>query len=415
MDKEIPLSQRRAKSIRKALLFVSVLIAIIIIQILVSRSLQSTTVSRSDILTSKVRRGDMEGSFSAEAVVTPVSRYQIQATTSGKIESILKQAGDFVQAGETIIVLGNDDLQLNLLAQETAVTEQINNLNNARILNNQSKQSQRLKLAEAQSSLKRIRRDFQSKSDLYARGFIPEEEFLLSQEEHDLARIRYDYMLEEARTDSLYREQQLVQLEQSVAQIRLSLNQIRSRIGELKVKAPVGGQITELDLNLGQIISTGAQIATIEDVSRYYLNARVDQFYLPRIKPGGSARIRQGQQECLLSIHKVHPRLQNDKVVLDIGGELPPELKSGQNLKVDIISESLDSVLYLPQGQYLVDGAGTWVFVVDGSGKRAERRQVKFGFRSLREVEVVEGLAEDEEVIISSYKDWLKKRFIKIK
>ncbi len=409
------MSQRRTKSFRRAIIVLLVLCAIVIIQIYVSRSLQSVTVSRSELLISRVQRGDMEGSFSAEAVVTPVSRYQIQATNSGKIESILKQAGDFVQAGETIIVLGNDDLQLNLLAQETAVTEQINNLSNARILSNQSKQSQRLKLAEALNSLKRIRRDFQSKSDLHARGFIPEEEFILSREEHDLAQIRYDFLLEDARTDSLFREQQLVQLEQSVAQLRLSLQQIRSRIGELRVKAPVGGQITEMDLNLGQIISTGAQIATIEDVSRYYLNARVDQFYLPRIKPGGSARIRLGQQEHLLSIHRIHPRLQGDKVVLDIGGELPSELKSGQNLKVDIISESLDSVLYLPQGQYLVDGAGTWVFVVDDTGKRATKRQVKFGFRSLREVEIIEGLAEDEEVIISSYKDWLKKRFIKIK
>lgn len=62
-----------------------------------------------------------------------------------------------MEQGQTILKLSNDDLKLNLLAQEAAVTDQVNNLSNARILKNQSSQSQRLKIAEARNALTRER------------------------------------------------------------------------------------------------------------------------------------------------------------------------------------------------------------------------------------------------------------------
>ena len=357
----------------------------------------------------------MEGSFTADGILTPVSTYNVEAMTGGRIEAIFFNTGDYVKQGDTILRLSNDDLKLNLLAQEAAVTEQVNNLSNARILSNQSKLSQRLKVAEAHNALKRERRSFEQKQELQQKGFISLEEYLLAEEDFQIARTRFEYLQEEARTDSLYREQQLLQLEGAVNQLQLSLRQIRNRINELDVRAPMSGQITQMELKLGQIISSGSLLAVLEDDTEYYIKGRVDQYYLSRLSEGAEARIRHHGQDLMLHVSKIHPRLVNDKIQVDITGDIPLGMRSGQSLAIEIITDSLDDVLYLPQGQYLNDGGGHWVYVINEDGKSAARRAVKMGFRNIREVEVVEGLKEGEEVITSSYIALKEKESIRIR
>lgn len=415
MDKEIPARERVKKKLKPLPLILFIVLFIVIGRLWLSKSLSTASVKASDIQSSKVVKGRMEGSFIADTTVTPISTYSIEAMTGGRVEAIFFKPGDYVELGQTILKLSNDDLKLNLLAQEAAVTDQVNNLNNTRVLNNQSRLSQRLKVAEAYNTLKRISRNYQQKSELYNQGYLALEEYLSAQEEHDIAQTRYEYLQEEARTDSLFREQQLIQLEQNVNQLQLSLQQIRNRINELDVKASMRGQITELDLKLGQIISTGSLLATIEDDSSYYLQARVDQYYLSRLNESAAARISYQGARMMLKVAKIHPRLANDKIRVDIEGDLPDGLKSGQSIAVEIITDSMDDVLYLPQGQYLSDGNGIMVYVLDIDGKRARKRTVSLGFRNIREVEVLSGLKEGERVITSSYKAFRDKDTIHIK
>jgi len=414
MDKEIPARERVKKKLKPLPLIIFIVLSIVIGMLWISKSLNTASVKASDIQTSKVVKGRMQGSFSADAIVTPLSAYRVDAMTGGRVEAIYFQPGEYVKKGQTILKLSNDDLRLNLLAQEAAVTDQVNNLNNARILNNQSLQSQKLKIAEAKNALTREQRKYHQKMELKDQGYISEEEYVLANEDYQIATTRYEYLLEEARTDSLFREQQIVQLEGAVKQLQLSLQQIRNRINELDVKAPMSGQITELDMKLGQIIATGSLLAVIEDDTRYYLKGSVDQYYLDRLIEGAQVRILHQSEEVMLQVAKIHPRLANDKIQVDIMGDIPVTMKSGQSVAIEIITDSLDDVLYLPQGQYLSDGGGHWVYVLDRDGKRATRRAVSMGFRNIREVEVLEGLQEGEAVITSSYKALKDRDYVRI-
>ncbi len=415
MDKKIPRSERMRRKLKILPLLMALVLMLIAGQSWLRRILNTATVRSDEILSAPVIRGRMEGSFTADGILTPVSIYNVEAMTGGRIEAIFYDTGDYVKKGDTILRLSNDDLKLNLLAQEAAVTEQVNNLSNARILSNQSKLSQRLKVAEAHNALKRERRSYQQKQELQQKGFISLEEYLLAEEDFQIAQTRFEYLQEEARTDSLYREQQLIQLEGAVNQLQLSLRQIRNRINELDVKAPMSGQITQMELKLGQIISSGSLLAVLEDDTEYYIKGRVDQYYLSRLTEGADARIRHQGQDLMLHVSKIHPRLINDKIQVDITGDIPLGMRSGQSLAIEIITDSLDDVLYLPQGQYLNDGGGHWVYVLSEDGKSATRRAVKMGFRNIREVEVVEGLKEGEEVITSSYIALKEKESIRVR
>lgn len=415
MDREIPAGERARKKLRIILILLGILLLFVIVQLWLSKTLSTVTVRSDDIQIAQVIRGRMEGSFSADGMVTPISTYNVEAMTGGRVEAIYVSAGDYVNKGDVMFRLSNDDLKLNLLAQEASVTDQVNNLNNARILNNQSRLSQRLKVAEAFNTLKREQRNFEQKRELQQKGFIAIEEYVLAEEEYQIAQTRHSFLQEEALTDSLFREQQLMQLEGAVNQLQLNLGQLRKRINELEVRAPMNGQITQMDIKLGQIIGTGSLLAVLEDNTRYYIKGSVDQYYMARLSEGAQARIRYQNEDIILRVSKVHPRLVQDKIQVDISGDIPASMKSGQSVAIEIITDSLDDVLYLPQGQYLSDGGGHWVYVLSEDGNRASKRELRTGFRNIREVEVLEGLYEGERVITSSYKAFRDKEIIRIK
>lgn len=414
MDRAIQRSKLRPWYIRY--IYVAVLIAIVLLSLryYVKHSIRSARVNRNEIEIAKVLQGDLEGSFTAEGRVTPLSMYQVEAYIGGRIDSILRTAGDHVKAGETIMILSNDDLKLNLLAQETAVTEQVNNLNNALIMSNQNRLTHKLRIEESLYTLKKSEREYNSTHILHQKGHISNEEFTNAKELYELASINYRSRIEEASTDSLYRKQQIEQLQQSVSQIQQGLKQISARIGELNIKAPMDGVITEMELKPGQIVSIGTKIALIEDAKHYFIQLKVDQFYSNRLELGSRVRLVQFE-DTWLEVAKIHPKLSNESVLVDLAGVLPSGLKSNQSVAVDVVSSTLKNVLYLPQGQYLIDSNSNWVFAMETGSNKAKRKAVKFGFKNMKEIEVLSGLAAGDEVIISSYKNWMNKDIVTVK
>lgn len=415
MDREITGASKKQKFLRLIYISLSVILILLLLRFYVKSTLRNAHVKRNNIDIATVRQGDLEGSFTTDGTVTPVTVYQVEASVGGKIERILHNAGDRVKTGDALLELSNDDLQLSLIAQETAVTEQVNNLNNARILNNQNRLLNKRLIAEARNNLKKTERDFVTKQSLHQKGYLTDEEYAAISEDKNLAETRFECLVEEASTDSLFREQQIMQLGQAVTQIKRSLEQVRSRINDLKIKAPIDGVITEMELTAGQMISIGTKIAVIEDSSSYYVQAKVDQYYLSQLRQGCQARVNSNGQSTWLKVAKIHPKLSNDNVLVDLTGHLPKEVRSGQSVTVDIISSTIKNTLILPQGQYLIDTASRWVYVINQDGRKAVRRDVTFGYRNMREIEIKAGLKAGEQVIVSSYKDWLKKKAVLIK
>lgn len=414
MDRLLPPQLQRKKYIKLVGLGLGTLAVLLLLYALVHRSVISTGIKRSDIMTAKVTLGDLEGSFTVDGIVTPLSVYQVESSINGKIEQIMRRVGDRVQAGDPLISMSNDDLQLSLIDQEASVTDQINNLNNARILANQYRIDNKREIAAAFNALAKAERTYNQFRDLLPKRFCSQQDYDEAKEDYDYAKLNYASLCEKARTDSVFREQQIEQQQQAVERIKLSLEQVRSRISALNVKAPISGVITEMELNPGQMIVSGSKIAVIEDSTQYYIQANVDQYYLPRLREGGPARYTDALGDHWFKIIKIHPKLTGDKAVIDVGGAMPVAFKSGQTVNLDIVSSTIPNVLKLQIGPCLTDTGGQWVFVITGDGQRAERRNVVLGARNPAEVEVKSGLQAGEEVIISSYQSWLNSTYLRI-
>lgn len=301
--------------------------------------------------------------------------YQIEASVGGKVEMLYHAVGDSVSAGDVILKLSNDDLRLNVLSQETAITEQTSNLNNAIIAGNQNRLTKQLQIEEAKKRLNRAERAYNANRLLWQNEHISQEEYLTSREEYELASFSYRARVEEAVSDSLFRDQHIKQLRQSINTIRLGLDQVRSQLNDLEVKAPINGVITELSVNQGQIVSTGTTIASLEATSDFYIQAQVSQFYLPRLNVGQEARFYAGEEEVSLRVDRINPKLTGDYIQVNLMGEIPKSYRSGQFVSVELLSDKREDALILPQGQYLVDSGERWVLSwTNPAKKRVEGR-----------------------------------------
>ncbi len=415
MDKLIPKSKRRKKYLHLSAIICLTLLLLYFIRAYSLEHFKTARVNKNDIKRYTVVKKELTASFSTDGKVIPLQSYQVETPVGGKVEKICKKIGDYVTQGEPIAVLSNDDLQLQLINSETEVANQINNLSTARIQRNQSSLSQRRNLFALKMQMTKKEREIRHIKSMYDKKYISEDEYLSQMEEYDTLKNNYQLSSEEAITDSLMREQQVIQIEQSLSQVKKNLDQIKNKIHDLVIKAPISGQITNLDLTMGKILSLGSQIAIIENNEQYYIQAKINQYYLKHLKTGSKAKLTDFNPEVLIEIDNIHPKLEGDNVTVDFKGKLPENIKSGQIVNIDMLTSTIPNTLVIPLGEYLNENDNREVFVIDQTGKRAFRRKIETGRRNIKEIEIISGLDENEEIIISSNPEWKKKESLKIR
>ena len=180
-------------------------------------------------------------------------------------------------------------------------------------------------------------------------------------------------------------------------------------LDNLNIKAPINGQLTAFNLEVGQSIARGERIGQIDEPNNFKLVALVDEFYLNRIDIGQIATAESGGKTYRLVVKKIYPQVRNGQFEVDLFflDEVPPDLRRGQNISSRLYLSDPSEAVLLPNGAFYQDTGGQWVFVVEGDGASAQRRSVRLGRKNTRFVEVVEGLRPGERVITSTYQNYM--------
>jgi HlyD family secretion protein len=194
-----------------------------------------------------------------------------------------------------------------------------------------------------------------------------------------------------------------------VESMQKNLGVNRSRLRMLMVKAPVNGELATLNPELGQVVSVGTRIGTINVLDSYKIRAEIDEHYIARISSKLKASCEFSEKEYPGTIAKVYPEVKAGKFAVDLGfaGKIPPEIRIGQTSRVRLeLGESRKAVL-VPRGGFYQSTGGQWIFVVDPRTGIARKRPIKLGRQNPNFYEVLEGLAAGEEVITSGYDSYL--------
>ena len=373
---------------------------------LVFRDDSSTLRVNADTLTiSEVTSGEFNDYIRLSGQVQPMTTVQLSPRESGIVDEIIIEEGTSVKAGDIIIRLSNDDLDLEILNSEANLAEKENALRNTMIQMEQEKMLLKLNIVELETDVKRKGRALESQKRLYDDGLIGKEEYMRSEEDYLLYCKKLEVTKAKAEQDSIYRSVQIQQMQESLKNMKLNMERIRLRKENLAVKAPMDGELGLLDVVLGQSVSSGMKIGQINDMDNYKIEVLIDEHYIDRINPGLAATFERQNETYGATIRKVYPEVRAGKFQADFkfSGEQPANIRTGQTYYLNLQLGQPETAVLIPRGTFYQKTGGKWIYVVSPSGDKAVKREIRIGRQNPQYYEVLEGLEPGEKVITSGY------------
>ncbi|MBI9072222.1 MAG: HlyD family efflux transporter periplasmic adaptor subunit [Melioribacteraceae bacterium] len=337
--------------------------------------------------------------------VMPIETFFLDVTEGGRIVEKFIEEGAFVDIGDPIIKLDNPTLSLSLMFNESQVFQSLNDLRGTRLQMEQYKLDIKRRLLDIDFQIKSQKREYELRKKLFEKG-------LGSQIEYEESKDNYDYLkeykaltLETQRQDSLFRVEQIRNQESNVKQMELSLGSIRKQLDNLTVKAPIKGQLTSLNGEIGQAINRGQNLGRIDDIDSFKVRVPVDEYYLARIRTGLEGEFEFNGKVHQLVISAVFPQIQDGRFNVDMlfKGELPKGIRRGQTVHLRLALSDVSESMVVDRGGFYQATGGQWTFVVDPSGEFAVKRKIKINRENTEVYEISDGLIKGEKVIISSY------------
>lgn len=362
-------------------------------------------VNAGTLQTSEVRSGEFNDYIRISGQVQPMTTIQISPLEGGIVQEIIIEEGSKVRAGDEILRLSNDNLDLQILNSEAELAEKENLLRNTMISMEQQRLSVQQEKLQLQIDVKRLKRKYEQNKELYEEKLIAREEYLTAQEDYELAASRLELVRERAHQDSLYRSIEIRQMQESLDNMRLNMQMIRRRKDNLTIKAPIDGELGLLDVVLGQSVSNGMKIGQINNLDSYRIEAQIDEHYIDRVTAGLGATFERQNESFEAVIRKVYPEVREGRFKADFkfSGEQPANIRTGQTYYLNLQLGQPESAILIPRGTFYQKTGGKWIYVVAPEGGKAVRREIRIGRQNPQYYEVLEGLEPGEKVITSGY------------
>ncbi len=380
--------------------------ALALIAWLILGSTASTmTIDRSDVTVSDVTRSKFDDYVRLNGQVLPIQIVQISPEEGGIVREKVVEEGALVHKGDVILRLSNSNLDLQILNAEAELAEKQNLLRNTQVTMLQDRLNNRTEQATLDMDCQRKQRAWQQNSRLYKEKLISKEVFTQSKEDYNLAMRKKRLIGQRLKQDSVYRHVQMAQMEDNLSNMRKNVLLVRERKNKLEVRSAIDGELGLLDVELGQNIIAGQNIGQINDLSDFKIEAKIDEHYIDRVRPGLMATITRDGKVYRLRVRKVYPEVRDGSFRTDFVfvGSRPAQMRSGQTYYLELALGKPSMATLIPRGTFFQATGGNWIFVLDKSGNKAYRRNISIARQNPKYYEVTDGLEPGERVITSGY------------
>ena len=360
------------------------------------------------ITISTVTKGPFQETIPVNGVVLPITSIYLDALEGGRVEEKYVEDGAFMKKGEPILRLSNTDLELNLANQQTSVYSLLSNMRLSSVTAQQNTVSKLNNMADVESFYKEAERVYNLDKKLYAQKAIGSQEFKKAENDYNYYLQKKELTQRILNQDSVSVARQAEQDAQSYNGAEKTLKILSKKVGDLVVRAPVDGQLTSLDAEVGQNKNKGERLGQVDVLSGFKVRVDVDEHYLSRIYSGLKGKFSFADSNYDLKIFKVYSQIISGHFQVDMQftGPVPKGLRRGQTLQILLaLSDERQSVL-VPRGGFFQQTGGNWIFKVSADGKKAYRADIQLGNQNQDYYEVLQGLEPGDKVVTSSYETY---------
>lgn len=413
MDREISKEVQR-KEQRKQFIRIGTAVGGFIVLIVVVISMLQTSLKRKDLNISTVDKGVIEVSVSASGKVIPAFEEIINSPINSRIVEVYKRGGDSVDVGTPI-------LKLDLQSAETEYNKQLDEEQMKSLQLEQQRVTYHNKLSEMEMNLKVSRMELDRKAvELRNERYL---DSLGAGTTDKVRQVELDYnvsILKLKEDEQKYKnEQALAEADLKVKELELnifrkSLAETRRTLEDAQIRSPRKAILTYVNNEIGSQIGQGAKVAIVSDLSHFKIEGEIADTYGDRIAAGSKAVIKIGSEKLDGTVSDVTPLSKNGVIsfTVQLEEDNHKRLRSGLKTDVYVMNAVKDDVLRIANSSYYVGKGEYELFVVNGN--QLLKRKVQLGDSNFEYVEVVSGLQEGDQVIVSDMNAYKDKNKLKI-
>lgn len=413
MDREISKEVQR-KEQRKQFIRIGTAVSGFIVLIVVVISMLQTSLKRKDLNISTVDKGVIEVSVSASGKVIPAFEEIINSPINSRIVEVYKRGGDSVDVGTPI-------LKLDLQSAETEYNKQLDEEQMKSLQLEQQRVTNHNKLSEMEMNLKVSRMELDRKAvELRNERYL---DSLGAGTTDKVRQVELDYnvsILKLKEDEQKYKnEQALAEADLKVKELELnifrkSLAETRRTLEDAQIRSPRKAILTYVNNEIGSQIGQGAKVAIVSDLSHFKIEGEIADTYGDRIAAGSKAVIKIGSEKLDGTVSDVTPLSKNGVIsfTVQLEEDNHKRLRSGLKTDVYVMNAVKDDVLRIANSSYYVGKGEYELFVVNGN--QLLKRKVQLGDSNFEYVEVVSGLQEGDQVIVSDMNAYKDKNKLKI-
>jgi len=357
---------------------------------------------------STITKGPFQENIPVNGVVMPLTTIYLDASDGGRVEEKYVEDGAMLKKGQPILRLSNTDLELQLASQETAVYGQQIQMQISHNAAAQNTINKLQSMADVESAYKEAERVYNLDKDLYSKKAIGLQDYKVAQN-------NYNYLSQKRRLtrqilsqDTALVKQQDAQSREQISQMKSALDMMRKKVSDLTVRAPIDGQLTSFDAEIGQNKTKGEHLGQIDVSSGFKVRVGVEEHYISRVFTGLKGDFQFADKTYKLVIKKVFTQVVNGQFNVDMYfvGPVPEGIRKGQTLQVRLFLSDETTALLLPKGGFYQQTGGNWIFKLSEDGKKAYRVNIQINRQSPDYYELTSGLQVGDKVITSSYENY---------
>jgi len=381
------------------------LLLFVIYNFLLGDSSSKLNVQKERLTISTVSQGPFQEFIPVTGNVVPIKTVYLDAVEGGRVEFKYIEEGTLVETGDKILKLDNTNLHLDIMYREAELFQQINNLRNTRLDMERTRLNLQTQLAQIDYDLRTKKRIYERNKELIQKNLISRFEYEQSLDEFNYLSRSKELTIETHKQDSVFRVSQIKQLEASIRRMQENLEIVKNKLENLVIKAPISGQLTSLNAEIGESKALGERLGQIDVLDSFKVRVDIDEHYIARIEIGKTGNFEFAGNTYNLEIRKIYPEVLNGRFGVDMyfTDEVPQGIRRGQTLHIRLALGDLSEAILLARGGFYQKTGGQWVYLLDESGEYAVKQPIRLGRQNPQHFEVIEGLRPGQMVITSSY------------
>ncbi len=358
------------------------------------------SVERSRVRTGQVVRGDLERDLAVQGRIVAAFHPTLYSPDEGLVR-LLVQAGEAIHRGQEIAVVESPELMSLLEREKSNLAASLAGLERRRIEARQENLENRQEIGLLEVQVEAAERARRRAEDSRAAGIVNMVEYETAQDDYKVRQLELQHARQKEDLTAENLGFEIRNQEMQVETQRLVLENVKRQVNQLTLRSPVDGLVSRLDVKEQDAVVRGQPLIAVVDLSAYEIEILVPESYADEIVPGTDAIISYGGVDYRGSVNRMSPEVEGSQVrgVVSFAGETPDDLKQNQRVSVRLVMESRPGVLKVARGPFLEDGGGRLAYVLEGD--LAVLRPIVVGAVSVDEVEIIEGLAEGDTIIIS--------------